>query len=69
MAGAAVAGGLSMYWNIGLQAPHGGVFVLAIPNAVNHVVLYALAIAAGTAVTCAALGLLKKRLPTAVAAA
>ncbi|XAH23906.1 fructose-specific PTS transporter subunit EIIC [Xylophilus sp. GW821-FHT01B05] len=69
VAGAAVAGGLSMYWNIGLQAPHGGVFVLAIPNAVNHVVLYALAIAAGTAVTCAALGLLKKRLPTAVAAA
>jgi len=69
MAGAAVAGGLSMFWNIGLQAPHGGVFVLAIPNAVNHVVLYALAIAAGTVVTCAALGLLKKRLPTAVAAA
>ncbi|WP_198971685.1 PTS fructose transporter subunit IIC [Xylophilus sp. ASV27] len=63
VAGAAVAGGLSMFWNIGLQAPHGGVFVLAIPNAVNHVVLYALAIAAGAAVTCAVLGLLKKRLP------
>ena len=34
--GSAVAGGLSMAWNIGLQAPHGGVFVLAIPNAVDR---------------------------------
>ena len=63
MVGAAVTGGLSMMWNIGLQAPHGGIFVLAIPNAVNHVLLYALAIAVGTVVTCVALGLLKKRLP------
>ncbi|MCZ2497173.1 PTS fructose transporter subunit EIIBC [Xylophilus sp. Kf1] len=69
MAGAAVTGGLSMMWNIGLQAPHGGIFVLAIPNAVNHVVLYAAAIVAGTLVTCLALGLLKKRLPAAVAEA
>ncbi|WP_311223072.1 MULTISPECIES: fructose-specific PTS transporter subunit EIIC [unclassified Acidovorax] len=60
--GSAVAGGLSMAWNIGLQAPHGGVFVLAIPNAVNHVLLYAAAIAAGTVVTGLALGVLKKRL-------
>ncbi|RYX96127.1 MAG: PTS fructose-like transporter subunit IIB [Comamonadaceae bacterium] len=63
MAGAAVTGGLSMMWNIGLQAPHGGIFVLAIPNAVNHVLLYAVSILAGTVVTCIALGLLKKRLP------
>ncbi|ABM34790.1 fructose-specific PTS transporter subunit EIIC [Paracidovorax citrulli] len=60
--GSAVAGGLSMAWNIGLQAPHGGVFVLAIPNAVNHVVLYAAAILAGTVVTALALGLFKKKL-------
>jgi len=67
--GSAVAGGLSMAWNIGLQAPHGGVFVLAIPNAVNHVVPYAGAILAGTVVTALALGLFKKRLaaPGAVA--
>jgi PTS system fructose-specific IIC component len=69
VAGAAVAGGLSMMLGIGLQAPHGGVFVLAIPNAVNHVALYALSIAAGTAVTAVALGLLKKRLPPAAATA
>lgn len=61
--GSAVAGGLSMAWNIGLQAPHGGVFVLAIPNAVNHVLLYAAAIVAGSVVTGVALGLFKKRLP------
>lgn len=59
--GSAVAGGLSMAWNIGLQAPHGGIFVLAIPNAVNHVLLYAAAIAAGAVVTGVALGLFKKR--------
>ena len=63
--GAATTGALSMLWGIALQAPHGGVFVLAIPNAVNHVLLYALAIAIGAAVTCAALGALKKPLPTA----
>ena len=63
--GSAVAGGLSMAWNIGLQAPHGGVFVLAIPNAVNHVLLYAAAIVAGSVVTTVALGLFKKRLPAA----
>lgn len=67
--GSAVAGGLSMAWNIGLQAPHGGVFVLAIPNAVNHVLLYAAAIAAGAVVTGLALGLFKKRVPAAAAAA
>jgi PTS system fructose-specific IIC component len=58
--GSAVAGGLSMAWGIALQAPHGGVFVLAIPNAVNHVLLYGAAIAAGAVATGLALGALKK---------
>lgn len=66
--GAAVTGGLSMAWGIGLQAPHGGLFVLVIPNAVNHVLLYALAIVIGTVVTALALGLLKKRVAAPVAA-
>ena len=34
-----------------LRAPHGGIFVLGIPNAVTNVGMYALAIAAGTLVT------------------
>jgi len=62
MLGAATAGGLSMMWGVALQAPHGGVFVLAIPNAVNHLLPYAAAIVAGTVVTAAALGAFKKRL-------
>ncbi|MET3512277.1 PTS system fructose-specific IIC component [Pseudacidovorax sp. 1753] len=59
--GSATAGALSMMWGIALQAPHGGVFVLAIPNAVNHVVLYALAILIGSVVTALALGAFKKK--------
>lgn len=62
MLGAAVTGGLSMMGGIALQAPHGGIFVLAIPNAVNHVILYAGTILAGTVVTALALGAFKKRL-------
>ncbi|RCW71284.1 PTS fructose-like transporter subunit IIB [Pseudorhodoferax soli] len=60
--GAATAGALSMWWGVALQAPHGGVFVLAIPNAVNHVLLYGAAIVAGTVVTALALGLFKRRI-------
>jgi PTS system fructose-specific IIC component len=62
VAGAAVAGGVSMGLGIGLMAPHGGIFVLAIPNVVSDVVGYAAAIAAGTAVSALLLGLLKKDL-------
>lgn len=62
VAGSAVAGAISMYFGCGLRAPHGGVFVLAIPNAVNHVGWYALAIAAGTLVTAVALVIVKKPL-------
>lgn len=60
--GAATAGALSMWWGVALQAPHGGVFVLAIPNAVNHVVMYGVAIIAGTVVTALALGIFKKKI-------
>lgn len=65
--GSATAGALSMMWGIALQAPHGGVFVLAIPNAVNHVVLYALAILIGSVVTALALGAFKKKVVVAAA--
>ncbi len=47
---------------VGLRAPHGGVFVLAIPNAVNHLALYALAILVGTVLTTVALLVLKPSL-------
>ena len=62
VAGSAVAGGISMYFGCGLRAPHGGVFVLAIPNAVSHLGWYVVAIIAGTLVSTAALLIVKRPL-------
>lgn len=62
VAGSAVAGAISMYFGCGLRAPHGGVFVLAIPNAVSNLGWYAVAIVAGTIVTGVALLIVKKPL-------
>ena len=44
----AITGALSMLFSVKLMAPHGGLFVLAIPNAVSAVPLYLLAIAVGS---------------------
>lgn len=60
--GSAVTGAMSMYFGVELHAPHGGIFVLAIPNAVNHLGWYALAILTGTIVTTIALLILKPSL-------
>lgn len=62
MIGSAVAGALSMWFGCGLRAPHGGVFVLAIPNAVAPLGSYVLAIVAGSLVTTLALVILKRPL-------
>jgi PTS system fructose-specific IIC component len=62
MAGSAVTGALSMLFGCELRVPHGGVFVLPIPNAVTNLPMYIVAILAGTVVTTAALYLLKKPL-------
>ncbi len=51
IAGGALTGALSMYFGCKLMAPHGGLFVLLIPNAINHAVLYLLAIVAGSLLT------------------
>ncbi|AVH29883.1 PTS fructose transporter subunit IIBC [Vibrio diabolicus] len=51
MAGGALTGALSMLFGAKLMAPHGGLFVLLIPNAISPVLMYLVAIAAGTAVT------------------
>ena len=61
MIGSAVTGALSMVFGCGLRAPHGGIFVLFIPNAVVNVWAYAFAIIVGTAVSTACLGAFKKR--------
>ncbi|WP_460142719.1 PTS fructose-like transporter subunit IIB [Pseudomonas sp. S3_B08] len=60
IAGGALTGALSMYFGCKLMAPHGGLFVLAIPNAINHALLYLLAIVAGSLVTALVYALLKR---------
>ncbi|SDT52183.1 PTS system D-fructose-specific IIB component (F1P-forming), Frc family /PTS system D-fructose-specific IIC component (F1P-forming), Frc family [Pseudomonas sp. Z003-0.4C(8344-21)] len=60
IAGGALTGALSMYFGCKLMAPHGGLFVLAIPNAINHALLYLLAIVAGSLVTAVVYALLKR---------
>jgi PTS system fructose-specific IIC component len=61
--GSAVAGGLSMLFGCTLRAPHGGIFVLAIPNAVGQGGLYIVAIAVGTLVTAVLTSQLKRWQP------
>jgi PTS system fructose-specific IIC component len=58
--GSAVAGGLSMLFGCQLRVPHGGIFVLPIPNVVTNLPLYLLAIVIGTLVTTGALFVLKR---------
>ena len=58
IAGSALTGALSMLFGCTLRAPHGGIFVLAIPNAVGQGGLYVVAIAAGTLVTALVVALL-----------
>lgn len=50
MIGGAITGALSMLFSVKLMAPHGGLFVLAIPNAVSAVLPYLIAIAVGSLV-------------------
>jgi PTS system fructose-specific IIC component len=64
VAGSALTGGLSMLFGCTLRAPHGGIFVLAIPNAVSHGGMYVVAIALGTLVTALAITQLKRWQPT-----
>ncbi|MCQ4288709.1 PTS fructose-like transporter subunit IIB [Pseudomonas stutzeri] len=60
IAGGALTGALSMAFGAKLLAPHGGLFVLLIPNAINHALLYLLAILAGSLVTGVIYAVIKK---------
>lgn len=51
MVGGALTGALSMLFGAELMAPHGGIFVLLIPNAITPVLMYLAAIVAGALVT------------------
>jgi PTS system fructose-specific IIC component len=58
--GGALTGALSMLFGAELMAPHGGLFVLLIPNAITPVLMYLVAIAAGTLVTGVSYAVMKK---------
>ncbi|WP_035052639.1 PTS fructose transporter subunit IIABC [Carnobacterium pleistocenium] len=55
--GAAIAGGLTQFWDITIPAPHGGIFVVALSN---HWFLFLVALAIGSAISAVILGLWRK---------
>lgn len=59
VAGAAVAGGLSMFFGCTLRAPHGGIFVLP---TIGNPLAYLAAVLIGSAIGCLILAVLKKPL-------
>ncbi|KAB2927503.1 MAG: PTS fructose-like transporter subunit IIB [Candidatus Contendobacter sp.] len=62
MIGSAVTGAIAMLAGCELRVPHGGAFVLPIPNAVTNLGPYLVAIVVGTLVTASALFFLKRPL-------
>ena len=58
--GSAVAGALSMLFGCQLRVPHGGIFVVFIPDVVSNLPMYLLAIVIGALVSTAALFILKR---------
>ncbi len=61
MVGSAVTSALSMLFKCTLAVPHGGIFVLPIPNAVGNLLLYLISIVAGTIVTAFMVSALKTK--------
>ena len=60
MVGSAVAGAMAMAFRCQLHVPHGGIFVLFIPHAVDNLPMYVVSIVAGTVISTLLLGILKK---------
>ena len=58
--GSGVAGALSMALGCASRAPHGGVFVMFIPNVITNVLAYAFSIIIGAVVTALILRVIKK---------
>ena len=61
VAGSAAAGAVSMTFGVALRVPHGGLFVLPIPNAITPVLGAVAALVVGTLITALLVGVLKKR--------
>ena len=60
IAGGALSGAMSMYFGCKLMAPHGGLFVMLIPNAINEPLRYLLSIVAGALLTAVVYAVIKK---------
>jgi PTS system fructose-specific IIC component len=60
IAGSSLAGALSMFFGIRLTAPHGGLFILAVPGGINDIPLYLTVIASGTLLSALLFGLFKR---------
>lgn len=69
IAGSAIAGAICMVLGVQLKVPHGGIFVLPIPNAVVNLPGFAIALVVGTLVSVAALALVKRPVASAGAVA
>ena len=60
--GSAIAGALTMLFDIALRAPHGGIFVMGlVDGGLPKALLYLVAILIGSAVSAVSIGLLKKK--------
>lgn len=66
VAGSGLAGALSMALGCASRAPHGGVFVIFIPNVITHVLGYLFAILAGAVLTALVLRFIKADAPQTV---
>lgn len=63
MIGSAITGGLTMLFDVGLRAPHGGVFVIGlVEGGIAGVLMYLIAIISGSIVSALFAGMLKKRI-------
>lgn len=63
MVGSAAAAAISLGFNVTSMAPHGGIWVILIPNVISNPLAYAAAILVGTLLTCFCVGFLKKPVP------
>ncbi|MGM0380240.1 MAG: PTS fructose transporter subunit IIC, partial [Bacillota bacterium] len=59
MAGSAITGAMTMAFNIGIAVPHGGLFVVPLPNAVSNIGLYIVSIIVGMIVTAGIISFIK----------
>lgn len=60
MAGSAVGSIVAFLLNVGIQAPHGGFFLVLIPNAISNILGFVIALVAGAITTCVVLLAIKK---------